>query len=221
MESSNKAVIINAALGAWYPQGQQRLVRSLFFNGFPWNILTWTDWPNDNYDKSCPYNVKAAAFEEAINAGYTHILWADCSMWPINAVEPLFDVINDKGYFLGQSGFNCAQVCNDKSLEYFGITRDQAENIHDCMTGLFGVYMENPTAKNFITKWIKAAKDGVFSGSRLHDNQSKDPRFLFHRQDQSCASIIAGLEGMKLDTFGDYVAYNKPTETAIFACRGL
>lgn len=223
MDSANKAVIINAALGGWYPQGQKRLIRSLNVHGYPWDVMTWcNEWPNDNYDKSCPYNVKAAAFEEAIKAGYTHIIWADCSMWLQNPIEPLFDFINQQGYYLGQSGFNCAQSCSDKCLEYFGITRDEAEYIPDCQSGLFGVYIDNPIAKQFIETWIQSAKDGAFIGSRLHDNQSLDPRFLFHRQDQSCASIIAGKLGMKLRLFGNYVSYYPNNiSDVIFSCRGM
>lgn len=220
MESHVKAVIINVAIGHWYPQGQQRLVRSLSQHGFEYDVMTWLDWPNDNYDKTCPYNVKAAAFEKAMEAGYTHIVWADCSMWAVNNVMPLFDKINTEGYYLGMSGFNCAQVCSDKCLDYFGVNRDEAWDISDTSTGLIGFYIDNPIAKEFLTRWIKSAKDGQFSGSRNHDGQSQDPRFLFNRQDQSCASVIAGQLGMKLTAFGEYMNYY-PNINTIFACRGM
>lgn len=222
MESSNKACIINVALGAWYPQGQKRLVNSLNLHGWNWDVLTWTDWPNDNYDKSCPYNAKASAFEEAINKGYTHILWLDCSVWAVTDPNPIMDIINNEGYYIGQSGYNCAQTCSDKCLEYFEVTRDEAEEMKDCHSGVMGVYTSNPTGKEFIEKFIQAGKDGAFMGSRLHDNQSQDPRFLFHRQDQSCASILSSKLGMKLSVFGEMVAYYpEKIENVIFALRGM
>lgn len=223
MESSNKAVILNVAIGNWYPQGQKRLVKSLNFHGYPWDVKTWTNqFPLGGYDESNPYNAKAAAFEWALNEGYTHIAWLDCSVWAVKNVEPWFDVINNDGYYLGQSGYNCAQVCSDYSLNHFGVDRDKAETYQDCHTGVFGVYVENQTAREFITKWIDSAKAKAFNGSRLHDNQSQDQRFLFHRQDQACASVIAGQLGMKLHNFGQYVNYYPAYQDgAIFSLRGM
>lgn len=223
MEANTKACIINVAIGGWYPQGQQRLVRSLIYHGFNWDIKTWTTWPNDNFDKTCPYHIKTAALEEVIKEGYTHILWLDSSVWAIGDANKVFDIINSQGYYLGDSGYNCAQTCNDRTLKYFGVTRDQAESIPDCASGILGLYIENPIAKEFALKWIKAGKEGAFEGSRLHDNQSSDPRFLFHRQDQSAASIIAHSLGMKLTPFGEVVSYyeKEMKENVILTLRGM
>ncbi len=222
MESHKKACVINVAIGSWYPQGQKRLLRSLDMNGWNWDILTWTDWPNDNFDKSCVYNAKAAAFEEAIKQGYTHILWMDCSMWVIGDPNKMMDIINDEGYYIGMSGFNCANVCSDSCLQYFGVSRDQAEAFADGQTGCFGVNLENPTARQFIETWLQSAKDKIFHGSREHDNQSSDPRFMFHRQDQACASIIANKLKMKLTPFGMLVSYwPSDLDKVIFTCRGM
>lgn len=223
MESSIKHCIINVGIGAWYPTGSKRLERSLIYHGYTGDILIWNEWPNDNYDKSCPYNAKAAAFEEAIKLGYTHIGWLDCSCWAVSDPNKFLNIINNDGYFLGENtGYNCAQVCNDKCLEYFGVSRDAAEKIPDTLTGCFGVNMGNPVGKFFIEDWIQAAKDGIFVSSRFHNNESQDPRFLFSRQDQMCASILAHRHGMKLGDFfeiADYGATGK--ENVIFALRGL
>lgn len=223
MESGVKACIINVAMGGWYPKGQERLVRSLIHHGFNWDIKTWTTWPNNNYDKSCPYNIKTAALEEAIKEGYTHILWLDSSVWAVGDPNKIFDIINTQGYYLGDSGYNCAQSCNDRMLKYFGINRNTAEAIPDCASGILGLYIDNPIAKEFATRWIKAGKDGAFEGSRQHDNQSLDPRFLFHRQDQSAASIIAYSLGMNLTPFGEVVSYYEKElkENIIFTLRGM
>jgi hypothetical protein len=224
MDSNAKAVIINAAIGSWYPKGQQRLVRSLIHHGFNWDIKTWTDFPNNNFDKSCPYHIKPAALEEVMKEGYTHVLWLDSSVWAISDPNKMFDIINTVGYYLGDSGgYTCAQTCNDSCLAYFGVSRDQAESIPDCASGILGLNLSNPIAKEFATRWIKAGKDGAFKGSREHDNQSKDPRFQFHRQDQSAASLIAHSLGMKLTPFGGPVAYleSQINKETIFTLRGM
>lgn len=223
MESGVKACIINVAIGGWYPKGQERLRRSLIHHGFNHDIFMWDEWPNNNFDKSCPYNIKAAALQEAINMGYSHILWLDASVWAVSDPNRIFDIINHEGYYIGNSGYNCAQSCNDKCLKYFGITRDEAEHIPDCASGILGLHLGNPKGREFANRWIKAAKDGAFSGSRNHDNQSNDPRFLFHRQDQSAASLIAHSLGMNLTPFGSVVAYYEKQldDNTIFTLRGM
>lgn len=224
MESSIKHCIINASNGnGWYPRGTKRLKQSLIHNGFNGDILTWYDWPNDEFDKSCAYNVKAAAFSEALKLGYTHLLWLDCSVWAIGDPNKMFDIINSEGYYFWSTGYNCAQVCSDKCLEYFNVDRDKSEGYTDCSSSMIGVNIDNPTAKEFLDKWIQSARDGAFKGSRYHDNQSQDKRFLFHRQDQSCASVILNELGMDMYSPGIYSSYytENQNESIIFTMRGM
>lgn len=223
-----RQTIINAAIGHWYPKGQDRLVRSLIHHGWAGEITTWKDiWPNNNYDKSCPYNIKAAAFEAAIQRGFTHIFWVDSSMWAIRNPQPLFNIINDHGIYVETNGFNCAQECSDNCLGYFGIHRDEAEKMPMCSSGLLGINITNPLGKEFIDSWITAAKDGAFKGSRFHDNQSADPRFQHHRQDQSAASIILNIMGVKMHPLGTRFVYypnqfgTHENENTIFQCQGM
>jgi hypothetical protein len=185
--------------------------------------MTWKDWPNSNFDKSCNYNVKAAAFQEAIENDFTHILWLDSSVWAVKDPNPIMDIINEEGYYFWANGYNCAQECSDKCLEYFGITRDEAEKMPVASTSMFGVNITNPIGQEFIERWIQSALDGVFYGSRFHDNQSQDPRFLWHRQDQSAASIILNQLGCKIHAPGQYSSYYEPVlpESVLFTMRGM
>lgn len=223
--TANKPVIINASVGGgWYGAGTNRLIKSLNRVGWAGDVLTWIDkWPNDNFDKSCNYNVKAAAFQEAINLGYTHILWCDSSVWALNDPMPIFDIINETGFFFWSSGYNCAQTCNDNILNYFFKTRDEVESWPDVATGIFGINTKISKGMEFIHGWINACHDGVFKGSRLHDNQSADPRFLFHRQDQSAASLLASIlemPPMDQNLLLGYWKKNMP-ESWIFTLRGI
>jgi len=224
MESSIKHCIINANTGnGWYPVGTERLKRSLIYHGFNGDILTWNDWPNNEFNKECPYNIKAAAFTEAIKLGYTRILWLDSSVWAISDPNKIFDIINSEGYYFWKSGYNCAQIASDKSLKYFAVDRNKAESFEDCSSSMLGVNLSNPEGERFISKWIRAAKDGAFEGSRLHDNQSSDKRFLFHRQDQTAASLIIGKMGLKMYEPGVYSSYYQKeiNESIIFLMRGI
>jgi len=216
---------INVGIDHWYPKGSRRLKTTLLDCGFPGDIIIWEDhWPRDGggYNKNCVYNCKAAAFEEAIERGYKVILWGDCSMQAIRSVTPLVERIRNEGLWIGKSGYNCAQVCTDAQLAYFGITRDQAEAIPDCASGLFGVNVNNPLASAVIKEWIRAARDGVFAGSRKHAKQSEDPRFMFGRQDQSCLSLILHKHGAPLGDFIDYAKFKwDRNKGQIFHCEGM
>lgn len=221
----NKPVIINACVGGgWYPSGTQRLIRSLNQVGWAGSILTWQNkWPNDEFPKDSNYHVKCSAFMEAINQGFTHILWCDSSVWALNDPMPIFDIIDEQGFFFWSSGYNCAQTCNDESLKYFFKDRDEVESWPDIATGIFGVNLQNSKGREFIYGWMNACRDGVFKGSRDHDNQSSDPRFLFHRQDQSAASLLASILEMPPMDQNPLLGYWRKDlpESWIFTLRGI
>lgn len=225
MDASIKHCIINIGWGAWYPKGTDRLKRSLIHHGFNGDILTFKNElpPNTPKNFGTPYNLKAYLLKHAMDLGYTHIMWLDCSVWAIKDPNQIFDIINSEGWYFWDSGYNCAQTCSDKCLDYFGVTRDQAETVKDCSSSMFGLNLNNPKAYQFAVQWIQAMKDGVFEGSREHDNQSKDPRFLFHRQDQSAASMLIHKLEMDMHEPGVYSCYYEPNpnDSVIFQMRGM
>lgn len=218
-----RRVIINAAMGGWYPKGQERLLNSLHEHGYTGSVMTWNnEWPNGNYSGTCNYDIKAAALEEAIAMGYTHILWLDCSMWAVRGLDDIFKAIEEKDVYAEKNGFNCAQECSNKCINYFGMDRDIAEKIPMCSSGMLGINVSSKRGRRFAEDWIKAAKDGAFAGSRIHDGQSADPRFLHHRQDQSAASLIMYRLGIKPEEEGIFFSYAPhKKETTIFQCQGM
>jgi hypothetical protein len=209
MENIGRAVIINCGVGGWYPEGSKRLKKSLNFVGWPGNDLIWAgEYPSNCYlHEQVPYYMKVAAFEEAIRQGYTHILWCDSSMWAVNNPVPLFDIINEQGFWFFSSGYNLAQSVNDAALNHVGLSRDEAEGVTEWASGLFGVNLNNPDGLALYTQWKAYMDAGLSIGSRVHDNQSADPRFLFHRQDQSCLSLAIWKLGLKNKASTDYVSY--------------
>lgn len=218
----NKTVFLSAGIGLWYTSGVQRLHGSLINHGWPHDIKTWRDeWPCQKFDRGTIYNIKASAVNWALQAGYKTIIWGDASIYAQAKMEPFVERIHQSGYWIGMSGYNAAQTCSDKCLEYFGVTRDWAETIPDTATGLFGVDVDHPIARSFIETWIQAGRDGAFAGSRLHAHQSKDPRFFFHRQDQACATVIAGKLGMKLSGCMDFYGFAWDTAPTMFKCQGM
>lgn len=217
-----KTVFLSVGIGAWYPAGVDRLRSTLLAQQWPHDIKMWKDeWPHPLFPRECVYTVKASAFQWAIDNGYETIIWGDASITAVRPMGAFVEAINAKGYWIGQSGYNCAQVCGDKMLDYFGVTRNEAENMCDTATGLFGVNLANPVVNEMIHSWIQAGRDGAFAGSREHGGQSTDPRFCFGRQDQSALSVCAGKLGVKLDNFIDFCGFKWDAVDTTFKCEGM
>jgi hypothetical protein len=210
--------IINVAIGEKYVKEQEQLGESLkkHFDG---DFLHWTEFPNDNYNKANPYNVKAAAFEEAIKRGYSQILWLDSPVVALNDVGPIFDTITANGYLtMKNDSYRCDETCSDASLAYFKFTRDQAATFQEHGSGAIGVDMRDSEGRQLIELFIKGCKEGACDGSRYHDGQSRDPRFKFHRQDQSVLSLSSHTLGLPYTMLWDDLITlrpNKRTERTI------
>lgn len=209
MENINKACIINVGVGHWYPHGSRRLAKSLNFVGWAGDaIIHEGEYPPESYThENIPYYMKIAAFEEAIAKGYTHILWLDSSFFAIENPMKMFDIINGQGYYFFSSGYNLAQSVNDIALQYVGLSRDEAEGVNEWASGCVGINFLNPDGAALYGRWKELMDAGLSKGSRLHDKQSADPRFLFHRQDQSCISLAAWELGLRNEKGLDMVAY--------------
>lgn len=171
-----------------------------------------------------PYAFKIYAFEQALKLGYKQILWVDSSLYPIRPLDEIQKYINDNGWFMFRTGYNLAQSVSDRALEYAGVTRDEAEYITEYASGCVGLNFELREVRWLFDSWKMYMLDGQFKGSRLHDNQSQDPRFLFHRQDQSCLSLAMNTWHMEMPidapNFATY--YGTPqTDQTIFMIHGI
>ena len=179
--------IVNAAYGSWYPKGQERMIKTVREYGYTGDIIT--DYHNEHFDPKSPYTVKAAAMVNAMRKGYTTLLWLDCSVFALKNIDPLFELIEKESVYFWRSGWNLAQSAADSDLAYAGWTRDEAELLYECASGMVGVNLLDQRVRRLMDIFIDANSKGVCSTSRHHDNQSKDPRFKFARQDQTALTI--------------------------------
>jgi hypothetical protein len=204
-----RTVVINAAWKGWYSKGQKRLVESLRDTGYTGDVLTWdNEVINSHHSPAHPYTMKAAAWVEAIKKGYTHILWLDCSVYAIQDITPLFELINRQGKYFWKSGWNLAQSSADSDLQWAGITRDEAELLHECASGIVGMSIYAPRISTLIDLFLKANKAGICATSRFHANQSSDPRFRFARQDQTAMSLAFHKSGFTNDQMYEQNIYS-------------
>lgn len=223
MDINKKACIINASWGAWYPRGTDRLKTSLIHHGFNYDILTWKNEKiNEYFNPKFPYTIKMAALMEAINRGYTHIIWMDCSLWVVTDPNKLMDIIDAEGGLFIRSGYNLAQTSADSDLKWSNTSRDEAEKMPELWSCIFGINLETEQGKNFVGHFQSAYYNGVFDTSRLHDNNSQDKRFLHARQDQTAASFAFYKSGYeKLREPWEILSYYNENKDTLIKMRGM
>lgn len=199
MDSKIKACLVNAAWGAWYPKGSERLERSFQYHGWEHDYLIWrNEAPNGLFNPNFPYQIKASAIYEAVHRGYTHILWMDCSLWVVKNPNLLMEEINTNGGLFIRSGYNLAQTSADSDLEWAKTSRDEAERMHELWSCVFGFNLETEQGKNFYYHFMDGYEHGVFDTPRDHGGRSNDPRFLHARQDQIAASFAYHKSGYNI-----------------------
>lgn len=152
-----------------------------------------------------PYAFKVYCWLKAIEQGYTQILWIDSSCFAIKNLNPVFDVINKEGYIMQEAGHLVGTWTNDKTLEYFGITREQAMTMPMYgNAGFLGLNIKKQPAMDFFFRWWDSMLGGCFKGS-----------WDDHRHDMSCGSIIANQLGMKFKPGDEWLQYAGPEDKAI------
>lgn len=214
----NKYAIVNLATDR-YILGQNRLRQSLIDNnlngdffGFVGEESVGSPSHLDN-----PYAFKIYAINKVKEMGYTKILWLDASVYAVKNVQPVFDWLEDKGIFMEEAGHWAGSWCNDETLEYFGITREQAMQIPMYSAGGSGFDFEKHNSINHFNFWHQSMSNGLFKGS-----------WNDHRHDMSCGTLVANQLGLtnlysKAGHFLCYIGqgYNAPSETAVFHLQGL
>lgn len=188
-----KRCIVNVSTRKNWP-GQTRLEDSLMGKTNAAILF----WPSEEcvgaqLHKENNYSFKPLAIHQAYLAGYRQILWLDASMLVIKDLKPIFDIIEQDGYFFQNSGWLNKTWTNDRALEYFGTNEGEMLS-----SGVLGLDLTNELAYKFFDMWMQSMRDGIFNGS-----------WDEHRHDQTCASIIAHKLGMKLQEANTFFVYGK------------
>jgi hypothetical protein len=213
-----KYAIVNLATDR-YILGQQRLRQSLIDNNFNGDFFGYIGEGSVGSPSHLenPYAFKIYAIDKLRVMGYTKILWLDASVYAVKNVQPIFDWIEDKGIFMEEAGHWAGSWTNDATLEYFGITREQAMKVPMYSAGVSGFDFEKHNSINHFNFWYESMKNGLFKGS--WDN---------HRHDMSCGTLVAHQLGLlrlysKGGHFLSYIGegYGTPSETSILHLRGL
>lgn len=183
---------VNFANGP-YLKGQQDLIRSIRKHS-SYDILAFTKYEeigSPSHQES-PYEFKLHAIQTAKNKGYTTVIWCDASMRLIRPIDDLLPKIEELGVYVQQDGWSIGQWANDKTLEYFRITRDDALNIPNAYACIFAVNFNTKLSLVFLSELFKCSNAGLFKGQwhNKFKTESEDERCLGHRHDQSCIELV-------------------------------
>lgn len=163
-----------------------------------------------------PYAFKVYAFEKAFHEGYTQVLWLDSSVVLRADITPVFQEIENNGYIMQEAGCFVGEWCNDSTLEYFQLTREEAmRKLMYGNAGLLGLSHESKIAMIFFANWKKAMMDGCFKGD-----------WETHRHDMTVGSIIANAFCMKYKKGDEWLQYSAPdapliNETILLSAQGM
>ena len=225
--TEKKVAFVNfASKNGWYLQGQERLKKywESFGNGYDLICFQDEDQIGSPKHSDNPYAFKVYAMQAVRDMGYDIVVYMDASMWPVTSVQPLIDWIEQKGYLMEEAGHWSGTWANDRSLEYFKMSRDEAMKIPMFSAGMLGLDFRSELCREFFARWKNACQGGIFRGGwqNRDKSESQDPRCQGHRHDMTCASIIAkGQLSMEYSPGGHFLSYigtvyGQPSKTSIF-----
>jgi len=231
MNTNKKCIVSFANSNGSYVNALARLSNSLRDN-FDGEFLSFIGESSCGapFHSENPYAFKIHCISKAIDAGYDKILWLDTSAYAVANTQPIFDIIEKNGFFFQEAGHMLGTWSNDKLLNYFEITRDEAINIPMVQGGFIGLDVSSKKGREIFDRLVWAMDEDVFKGA-WHNNdktESQDERCKGHRHEMSALSAIIHNMGLfdyavKGDQFIQYGGiYDKViNDTIVLKCQGM
>lgn len=177
-------VFVSVAFGQRYLDQQTRLKQSILDIYPEANIMFWYDElpPGSKSMNDSLYGFKVHAIYEA-QKKFSKVLWLDPAMILVKEVDIL-------------DGFNFAVVKDDnlvhkftsnKSLEYFGLSRDHIteKRIHLVGGSLYYFDFNSEDVKLLFSTWYNAEANGIFGSQQQEASQ----QLQGHRSDETCMAL--------------------------------
>lgn len=150
-----------------------------------------------------PYGFKVYALQEAIEAGYTKLIWADSTIVNTRNLDPLFELAARDGFVSFHNlGHDLVYWMSDIAQQRLEITDAQLETMQQAMACVMIFDIENPIGERIFKDFVIKCRDGV---SFQMESGSKRPGYKGHRGDQPIISALAAMAGIKLRPYGELV----------------
>ncbi len=209
--------VVNVSSGIYLP-GQARLAQAV---GIQAKMITWRDTlplfspPHE----LIPYAFKAWALKAAAEAhGATTLLWCDACMLPVKPLGPIFELIEQQGYFIMNNGWINGEWTADSAYSDLKVTREENWKIKHVVAGIFGVNLKSEVGCQILSEYFRLANTKAFCGPTWNANHPKyrrnrgaypcgDETVRGHRHDQTSLSVIAWRFGCRLIDGPEIFAY--------------
>lgn len=193
-----KKALVSFAVGSHYVDKMKRLEQSLKGN-FDGDFLGFTSFeeigsPIHGYSgEAIPFAFKPYAVQRAVDMGYDLILWCDSQVYAKSNIQNVFDYIHNHFYLIFDNiGYSIGDFTNDRTIEHFGITRDESWKLKMVNAKVFGYNATSPEAMNL---WFSEYYNliDLYKGELTNrlKTESQDLRVQGHRHDQSVLSCLA------------------------------
>jgi len=211
-----------------YAQKMKRLENSLKDTGFNgafvgFNSTEIIGCKPHRGSGSIPYQFKPYAIKKASEHADI-VLWCDSVVYAKHNIHSVFEHIATHGYlFFDNIGFSLGDYTNDKTLDYFGISREEAWNIPMIMACVMGFDFNNEKVKQVFQEYLDLSETlykGEWDNSTR--SESKDMRVRGHRHDQSIMSALIWKYGLTIthaqSTYFSYEEHRKVMPIAPTVC---
>jgi hypothetical protein len=237
--------IVNVATGA-YVRGQQRLFESEHAAGAL--FLGWRDcMPSESPGfHDVPYAFKAWALKAALDAEHDTVMWCDASIVPIRDLTPLWEHIEEHGYWICRNGWDNAFWTADSAYSDLPVTREENWKIPHVVATAFGLRLSHPIGWRIFEEYLRLSQTRAFCGPWWNRNYTApdgsrpyaryqanshgrrwcepcgDAKVAGHRHDQTALSAIAWRAGCTLTNAPQMFAYDGgETADTVLVARGI
>ncbi len=169
-QDKENCVLIYATFNHNSPNALKRLLLYISDSDYQGHVLYRIGgWPDEEGGSlvlsHVPDAFKASFFMEAQKRGFRKILWIDPAAIPIASLNTIFNMIEEKGFFIVGNPCSIGTHMNQQAAAYFGLTWHLTFQIQSCAGELLGIDLSQETGKRLLASWYRAAhdKDAFFS----------------------------------------------------------
>lgn len=213
-----RKAVVSVATGTYYQKCLARLERALF--DMDKSIMPCfvteppTNWPTQ---QEIPYAFKAYALEAASKIA-DMVLWCDSVVMPIQDMEPLWNKIDRVGAWIPLNGWTNYDWTADSAYpdlfpgKDIELARSINKTVPHCVATCFGLNLKSDDGKKILDEYFRLASTttafcGPWSNTNNPNAWKYDPSMmgpcgppdvLGHRHDQTCLSVIAWRQRIRL-----------------------
>lgn len=161
--------------------------------------------PHSRTHHQSVYGFKVHAIIEAMNRGYEQVMWIDSAFYPITTLDPLWDIITDRGVFVLKDSLLLAHHTFPRVMSYFGETYESLIEKQWTISGgsPYGFNFTKPIARKIFEEFYQAERDNTF-GTAEEISISSSGNYRGHRMDETVMGFIHAKNNFPLLTVEDH-----------------